>query len=118
MNRDRLLADAKAEVLKMHQLGFTPRQPRKIKVLGRNGYGALLIGIKNYQWGNYITEHEALMARKLARVMTGGDLPEGAEVSEQHLLDLEREAFLSLCGTTKTQERIQHFLSTGKTLRN
>ncbi len=118
MNRDRLLADAKAEVLEMHRLGFTPRQPRKIKVLGRNGYGALLIGIKNYQWGNYITEHEALMARKLARVMSGGDLPEGAEVTEQHLLDLEREAFLSLCGTTKTQERIQHFLSTGKTLRN
>ncbi|MCR4404005.1 MAG: 3-hydroxyacyl-CoA dehydrogenase/enoyl-CoA hydratase family protein [Candidatus Acetothermia bacterium] len=118
MNRDRLLADAKAEVLKMHQLGFMPPQTRKIKVLGRNGYGALLMGIKNYEWGNYITEHEALMARKLARVMTGGDLPEGAEVSEQHLLDLEREAFLSLCGTTKTQERIQHFLSTGKTLRN
>ncbi|MGQ9477731.1 MAG: 3-hydroxyacyl-CoA dehydrogenase/enoyl-CoA hydratase family protein [Candidatus Bipolaricaulia bacterium] len=118
MNRDRLLADAKAEVLEMVRLGFRPRQPQKIKVLGRNGYGALLIGIKNYQWGNYITEHEALMARKLARVLTGGDLPEGAEVTEQYLLDLEREAFLSLCGTTKTQERIQHFLSTGKTLRN
>lgn len=118
MNRDRLIADAKAEVLKMHQLGFAPRQPQKIKVLGRNGYGALLIGIKNYEWGNYITEHEALMARKLARVMTGGDLPEGALVTEQHLLDLEREAFISLCGTSKTQERIQHLLSTGKTLRN
>lgn len=118
MNRDRLLADAKTEVLEMDRLGFTPKRPQKIKVLGRSGYGTLLIGIKNYQWGNYITEHEALMARKLARVMTGGDLPEGAEVTEQYLLDLEREAFISLCGTAKTQERIQHFLSTGKTLRN
>lgn len=118
MNRDRLIADAKAQVLAIVEQGFTPRRPKKIKVLGRNGYGALLIGIKNYEWGNYITEHEALMARKLAQVMTGGDLPEGAEVTEQHMLDLEREAFLSLCGTGKTQERIQHFLSTGKPLRN
>ena len=118
MNRDRLIADARARVLSMLQRGFVPRRPRKVKVLGRGGYAALLIGIKTYQWGNYITEHEALMARKLAWVMCGGDVPEGAEVDEQYLLDLEREAFLSLCGTTKTQERIQHFLSTGKTLRN
>jgi len=118
MNRDRLIADAKAQVLALIEQGFAPRRPRKIRVLGRNGYGALLIGIKTYQWGSYITEHEALMARKLARVLTGGDVPEGAEVTEQYLLDLERESFLSLCGTTKTQERIQHFLSTGKTLRN
>ena len=102
----------------MVEEGFTPPQPRKIKVLGRNGYGALLIGVKTYRWGNYITDHEALMAKKLAWVMCGGDVAEGAEVDEQYLLDLEREAFLSLCGTTKTQERIQHFLSTGKTLRN
>jgi len=118
MNRDRLIADAKAQVLGMLKQGFTPRRPRKIKVLGRNGYGALLIGIKTYEWGGYITEHEALMAKKLAHVMCGGDVPEGAEVTEQYLLDLEREAFISLCGTAKTQERIQHFLSTGKTLRN
>ncbi len=118
MNRDRLIADAKSQVLEMARLGFTPNRPRKVKVLGRNGYGALLIGIKNFEWGNYITEHEALMARKLARAMTGGDVPEGAEVTEQHLLDLEREVFISLCGTTKTQERIQHFLNTGKPLRN
>ena len=118
MNRDRLIADAKAKVLALIEQGYTPRRPRKIKVLGRNGYGALLIGIKTYQWGNYITEHEALMAKKLAWVMCGGDVPEGTEVEEQYLLDLEREAFLSLCGTGKTQERIQHFLSTGKPLRN
>lgn len=118
MNRDRLIADAKAQVLEMNRLGYAPRPPQKIKVLGRNGYGALLIGIKTYEWGKYITEHEALLARKLARVLTGGDVAEGAEVDEQRLLDLEREAFLSLCGTIKTQERIQHFLSTGKPLRN
>ncbi len=118
MNRDRLIADAKEAVLAMNKLDYAPRPPQKIKVLGTNGYGALLIGIKTYEWGNYITEHEALMARKLARVLTGGDVTEGAEVDEQRLLDLEREAFVSLCGTTKTQERIQHFLSTGKPLRN
>jgi 3-hydroxyacyl-CoA dehydrogenase len=118
MNRDRLIADAKEAVLAMNKLDYAPRPPQKIKVLGTNGYGALLIGIKTYEWGNYITEHEALMARKLARVLTGGDVAEGTEVDEQRLLDLEREAFVSLCGTTKTQERIQHFLSTGKPLRN
>ena len=118
MNRDRLIADAKGRVRALVEQGYTPKRPRKVKVLGRNGYGALLIGIKTYEWGNYITEHEALMAKKLAWVMCGGDVPEGTEVEEQYLLDLEREAFLSLCGTGKTQERIQHFLSTGKPLRN
>ncbi|MCS6936286.1 MAG: 3-hydroxyacyl-CoA dehydrogenase NAD-binding domain-containing protein [Candidatus Bipolaricaulota bacterium] len=118
MNRDRLIADAKRDVLAMAMMGYEPPRPRKLKVTGRTGYAALQVAIKNFQWGKRITDHEALMAQKLARVLTGGDVEMGTEVSEQHLLDLEREAFLSLCGTQKTQERIQHMLATGRPLRN
>ncbi len=117
-NRDRLIADAKQEVLAMAQAGYEPPRPRKFKVTGKTGYGALQIAIKNFQWGKRITDHEALMAKGLAKVLTGGDVQMGTEVTEQHLLDLEREVFLSLCGTPKTQERIQHMLMTGRPLRN
>jgi 3-hydroxyacyl-CoA dehydrogenase len=117
-NRDRLIAEAKAQVLALVEEGYRPPRPRKFKVLGRSGYAALKIAIKNFEWGNRITEHERVMAEHLARILTGGDVAAGTEVNEQHMLDLEREAFLSLCGTKKTQERIQHFLTTGKPLRN
>jgi 3-hydroxyacyl-CoA dehydrogenase len=118
MNRDRLIADAKKDVLAMAMMGYEPPRQRKLKVTGRSGYAALQIAIKNFQWAKRITDHEALMAQKLAWVLTGGDVPPGTELTEQQMLDLEREAFLSLCGTQKTQERIQHMLATGRPLRN
>ncbi|HAN37378.1 MAG TPA: 3-hydroxyacyl-CoA dehydrogenase, partial [Chitinophagaceae bacterium] len=89
-----------------------------VKVLGRSALGALHAGINGMWRANYATEHDALVARKLAYVMCGGDLSEPTFVSEQYLLDLEREAFLSLCGERKTLERIQGVLTTGKPLRN
>ncbi len=118
MNKDRLIADAKEQVLAMVREGYEPPRAKKFKVTGRSGYAALQIAIKNFQWGKRITDHEAVMATKLARVLTGGDVEAGTEITEQQLLDLEREAFLSLCGMQKTQERIQHFLATGRPLRN
>lgn len=118
MNRDRLIADAKRDVLALAMMGYEPPRPRKLTVTGRSGYAALQIAIKNFQWAKRITDHEALMAQKLARVLTGGDVAPGTELTEQQMLDLEREEFLSLCGTQKTQERIQHMLATGRPLRN
>ena len=90
----------------------------KIKVLGKEGLGMFLVGAHSMHAGGYITEHEKLMSEKLAYVMCGGDLSEPTLVSEQYLLDLEREAFLSLCGERKTLERIEHMLKKGKPLRN
>lgn len=118
MNRDRLIADAKAQVLAMVREDYQPPLPKKFKVTGRSGFGALQIAIKSFQWGKRITEHEALMATELARVLTGGDVEAGTEITEQQMLDLERAAFVSLCRTQKTQERIQHMLATGRPLRN
>ena len=87
-------------------------------MLGRAGLGAMLAGINGMWRANYATDHDALVARKLAYVMCGGDLSEQSLVSEQYLLDLEREAFLSLCGEKKTLERIQSVLKTGRPVRN
>ena len=92
--------------------------PQKIKVLGKQGLGMFLVGAHSMQAAGYITEHEKLMSEKLAYVICGGDLSTPTEVSEQYLLDLEREAFLSLLGEKKTLERIQSILTTGKPLRN
>lgn len=119
MNIGRRIAEAKKSVIEMYDAGYTmPQQRKDIKVLGRLGLGAMLAGINGMQRGNYATEHDALVAKKLAYVMCGGDLSEPQFVSEQYLLDLEREAFLSLCGEKKTLERIQSVLKTGKPLRN
>lgn len=119
MNVDRRIAAAKQSVIDLHNAGYTmPTKRTDIKVLGRSGLGAMLAGINGMQRGNYATEHDALVAKKLAYVMCGGDLSEPQNVSEQYLLDLEREAFLSLCGERKTLERIQSVLKTGKPLRN
>lgn len=119
MNVDRRIAAAKQSVIDLHNAGYTmPTKRGDIKVLGRSGLGAMLAGINGMQRGNYATEHDALVAKKLAYVMCGGDLSEPQNVSEQYLLDLEREAFLSLCGERKTLERIQSVLKTGKPLRN
>jgi 3-hydroxyacyl-CoA dehydrogenase len=86
--------------------------------VGRSGYGNLLAALYNMETARFISAYDRYVGKKLAYVLSGGDVPEGSTVSEQHLLDLEREAFLSLCGEPKTQERMQHMLATGQPLRN
>ena len=119
MNQERRIAEAKKSVIELYDQGYiTPVQRTDIKVLGRSALGALYAGINGMWRANYATEHDALVARKLAYVMCGGDLSEPTLVSEQYLLDLERQAFLSLCGEKKTLERIQSVLKSGKPIRN
>lgn len=119
MNADRLIADAKREVLALAQSGYAPRSQRTdILAMGQPALSTLKLGIHQMLRGGFISEHDALVGEKLARILTGGDLNHPTRVSEQYLLDLEREAFLSLCGTRKTQERMAHTLKTGKPLRN
>jgi 3-hydroxyacyl-CoA dehydrogenase len=119
INPDRRIADAKTAALELYQDGYTAPVPRQdIKVLGRSALGALYAGINGMWRANYATDHDVLVAKKLAFVMCGGDLSEPSPVSEQYLLDLEREAFLSLCGEKKTLERLQSVLKTGKPVRN
>ncbi|MES2003111.1 MAG: 3-hydroxyacyl-CoA dehydrogenase/enoyl-CoA hydratase family protein [Bacteroidota bacterium] len=119
MNIGRRIAEAKKSVIELYDQGYSMPQPRKdVKVMGRLGLGAMLAGINGMWRGNYATDHDALVARKLAYVMCGGDLSEQSLVSEQYLLDLEREAFLSLCGEKKTLERIQSVLKSGRPIRN
>ena len=118
MNRDHLLAEAKREVLHLAASGYKPPLPEKIYAAGRDAYAALKVAVHMLKEGRYASEHDALVARHLAKVMTGGELSSPAWVSEQYILDLEREAFLSLCGEQKTQERMWHMLQTGKPLRN
>ena len=118
LNKDRQIADAKAAAIELANLGYTQPIRKKIKVLGKQALGMFYIGAHAMKSGQYISEHDELISRKLACVMAGGDLSEPMLVSEQYLLDLEREAFLSLCGERKTLERIQHMLKTGKPLRN
>lgn len=119
INKDRQIAEAKKWALIMADSGYTqPIKRNDIKVLGRQALGMFLVGTNSMEAGRYISEHDKKIANKLAYVMAGGDLSEATLVTEQYLLDLEREAFLSLCGERKTLERIQHMLTTGKPLRN
>jgi 3-hydroxyacyl-CoA dehydrogenase len=119
MNQGRRIADAKKSVLEIYDAGYTqPLQRTDVKVLGRSALGALYAGINGMKTANYATDHDAKVAKKLAYVMCGGDLSEPTLVSEQYLLDLEREAFLSLTGEKKTLERIQSVLKAGKPVRN
>jgi len=118
VNRGHLLAEAKCEVLHMAQAGYHPPLIEKIYAAGRDYFGALKVAIHMMKEGKYITEYEAHIAGKLAHVMTGGEISRPAWVEEQYILDLEREAFLSLCGEEKTQQRMTHMLQTGKPLRN
>lgn len=119
MNPSRVIADARSSVIAMADEGYTRPQERKdIRVLGRSALGAMLTGINAMHFGNYISEHDGKIARKLAYVMCGGDLSEPTLVSEQYLLDLEREAFLSLSGERKTLERLQAVIKTGRPIRN
>lgn len=119
MNSSRRIADAKNAVIELFDAGYVmPVQRNDIKVLGRSALGTMLAGINGMHMGKYATDHDVTVAKKLAYVMCGGDLSEPTLVSEQYLLNLEKEAFLSLCGEKKTLERIQSVLKTGKPLRN
>jgi 3-hydroxyacyl-CoA dehydrogenase len=118
INRDHLLTEAKKEVLNMLATGYTPPIPEQIYAAGRDMQGALQVGAWSFSAGGYITEYDLVIAKKLVHVMTGGGLSKPQWVSEQYILDLEREAFLSLCGEEKTQARMWSLLQTGKPLRN
>ena len=119
VNQGRRIAEAKQAVIDLYDDGYImPVQRTDIKVLGCSALGAMHAGINGMRLGNYATAHDATVAKKLAYVMCGGDLSEPQLVSEQYLLHLEREAFLSLCGEKKTLERIQSVLKSGKPLRN
>ena len=119
VNKDRQIAVAKAIAKSMADLGYTKPVKRKdVKVLGKQALGMFLVGTDSMEASNFISEHDQKIANKLAYVMAGGDLSEPTLVTEQYLLDIEREAFLSLCTERKTLERIEHMLKTGKPLRN
>jgi 3-hydroxyacyl-CoA dehydrogenase len=119
MNQGRRIAEAKKSVIEIYDSGYSmPVQRKDVKVLGQSALGALYAGINGMWRANYATDHDVVVAKKLAYVMCGGDLSEPSLVSEQYLLDLEREAFLSLCGEKKTLERIQSVLKGGKPVRN
>ncbi|MDQ3131959.1 MAG: 3-hydroxyacyl-CoA dehydrogenase/enoyl-CoA hydratase family protein [Acidobacteriota bacterium] len=119
LNGDRLIADAKADVLALAATGYVqPVERTDIFVMGEQAQAAIKLALHMMKSGGFISEHDHLIGTKLAKIMSGGDFNHSEYVSEQHLLDLEREAFLSLCGTRKTQERIAAMLKTGKPLRN
>ncbi len=118
MNRERLIADAKALALERVREGYRPPQPEPIAVGGESVVAALKLGVHLAWRAGRVSDHDAVIGRALAHIMAGGSLPHATTVSEAYLLDLEREAFLKLCGERKTLERIQHTLKTGKPLRN
>ena len=118
INTQRNIGEAKEKVLELAENYVQPIQRTDIKVLGRTGLAALYTAANELQLGNYASEHDIKIAKKIAWVLCGGDLTSEQQVSEQYLLDIEREAFLSLAGEKKTMERIQHMLQTNKPLRN
>ena len=119
MNLDHLLHDAKQSVLSLVREGHRPpRQRDEIRIVGRTGRAILELMVFLMRDAGYITDTDAHVARRLAYVMTGGDLEQNTLVAEQYLLDLEREVFLSLCGEEKTLARMKHMVETGRPLRN
>jgi len=118
VNPDHLLYDAKQKVLALAKAGYRKPTPEKIPVVGEAGYAAMLMGAKSLQYGGYASDHDLKIAEKLAYVLSGGRIKEGSLIDEQVMLDLEREAFLSLIGEPLTQARMQHMLIKGKPLRN
>ena len=118
MNRDRLVADAKQTALAMVRAGYHAPAPAEIRVLGEEFLAVAKLGIHMLVRGEYASEYDAVVARKLAFILAGGSITAPQTVSEQYMLDLEREAFVSLCGERKTQERMALTLKTGKPLRN
>ncbi len=118
VNSDLLLHDAKALVLSMAQEGFQPLAPKPVRVAGSTGLAVLKLATYTMREGGYISEFDQFLANKLAYVLTGGNVPANTYVTEEYLLDLEREVFLSLCGDPRSQARMQHMLTKGKPLRN
>ena len=119
VNRDCQIQDAKNTVLAMNIEGYTPPRPRDdIRVPGENTFAMIKLGLWSMHEQNFITDHDMTVSTKIGYILCGGNVIENTVVSEQYLLDLEREAFLSLCGDPNTQARIQHMLTTGKPLRN
>jgi 3-hydroxyacyl-CoA dehydrogenase len=118
MNSDHRLAKAKQIALQMVEAGVRPPAVEQVYAAGRDVLTALKLGVKSFQWGHYASDHDALIGRKLAYVLCGGDLSAPAWVDPWYILDLEREAFKSLLGEEKTRDRIMHMLQTGKPLRN
>ncbi|MCD8539792.1 MAG: 3-hydroxyacyl-CoA dehydrogenase, partial [Leadbetterella sp.] len=119
LNRSRLIAEAKQAAIELAENGYTqPIRRTDVKVQGKTGIALFKAGIKSMRMANYITDHDALIAEKLAYVICGGDLSYPQTVSEKYLLELEREAFLSLCAERKTMERMQGIISGGKAPRN
>ena len=118
MNRERLVSDAKAVALERVREGYQAPKPELVPVGGESLEAALKLGVHLAWRSGRATDHDAVIGRALAHIVAGGSLPHASMVTEQHLLDLEREAFLKLCGERKTLERIQHTLKTGKPLRN
>jgi 3-hydroxyacyl-CoA dehydrogenase len=118
MNRERLIADAKALALDRARTGYRPPLPEQIRVGGESVEAALALGVHLAWRSGRATDHDVTIGRALAHVIAGGSLPHATTVTESYLLDLEREAFLKLCGERKTLDRIQHTLKTGKPLRN
>jgi 3-hydroxyacyl-CoA dehydrogenase len=119
LNQNRLISEAKKSALELANSGYTrPSERKDIRVLGRQGLGMVYAGANTMHSGKFISKHDKLISEKLGYVLCGGDLTSQTKVSEQYLLDLERQAFLSLLGENKTLERIQSLLKTGKPLRN
>jgi len=118
LNPDAVLADAKADVLAMAAMGYRPPKPRTVRVPGRDGLAALKVAAHTMKEGGYLSEYDEYLGTVLGSVLCGGDVPAGTVLSEQDFLDLEREAFVALCGQEKTMARILHMLEKGKPLRN
>jgi 3-hydroxyacyl-CoA dehydrogenase len=118
LDRSRLLAGARADAIALAEGGYTPPSPAMLRLPGEGGQLVLEQQIEGFRLAGTISEHDAIVAGKLARVLCGGDASPLQPVDEQHVLDLEREAFLALCGMPKTQARMEALLKTGKPLRN
>lgn len=119
LSKDRLIGDAKEAVLALARCGYRPPLPPDYLILpGRNGVGLFKMGLYSWRLGNQITPYDEVVGQKLAWILCGGDIRPNTQVTEQHILDLEREAFLSLCGDERTLARMDHMLKTGKPLRN
>jgi 3-hydroxyacyl-CoA dehydrogenase len=118
-HKSRLIADAKKRALGLAVAGWVPPDPDEpITIVGSAGGANMMMGVQLFEWGGYASEHDKLIGQKIVHVLSGGMRLGGGTVSAQYLLDLEREAFVSLCGTEKTFARIQHMLKTKKPLRN
>jgi 3-hydroxyacyl-CoA dehydrogenase len=119
MNRDRQIADAKQLALDLAKLGYRPGKPREdIQVLGQPAFAKMKLGLHLMRQAEYISDYDVVVGTHLARIISGGEFTSPQRVSEQYLLDLEREAFVSLSGQKRTVERMQHMLKKGKPLRN